>query len=518
MNDPILFQNGNIITLNPDELVAEACAMAGGKIIGVGTNEDISKLFGHRGKVIDLRGKTVLPGFIDAHVHFMATAITSMGTDLSEAKKIDEVLALLEKEVKETPHGEWIFGYFITHLSDRNMPTRWDLDRISTSHPIRLFHRNGHLCSINTKAIELLNLPKHLDGIEMEAGEMTGVIRDPAIQLLPHPESVLKEERIRASFILASQMAAANGVTTLHALEDDQGDMNAIELLQRVKADLPIHIVLYPQTMDVQAVLHRGFPRIGGCICADGAFESHTAALFEPYADEPDHYGTLNFTQTEMSNFILRAHREGLQIAVHCEGDRAIEQVLFAYENALRHVPKKDHRHRIEHFEIPTENQLERVGQAGIIICMQPAFLPLFFFRDGLERYEKFLGRSRLKRIHPYQSMLSQGILMCGGSDSPVTRIDPLGGISAVVNHPHREERLSVLEAIKLFTLHGAKAAFEEDIKGSIEEGKVADLIILSGNLLATNPDQVGTLSVDMTFVKGKLVYSRNEEMEFSLS
>jgi predicted amidohydrolase YtcJ len=259
--------------------------------------------------------------------------------------------------------------------------------------------------------------------------------------------------------------------------------------------------------MEIEESLDLGLPQIGGCICADGAFESHTAALFEPYADEPDNYGTLTYTQQEMSDFILRANQAGLQIAIHCEGDRAIEQVLYAYEGALRRFPRKDHRHRIEHFEVPTENQIERAARHGILAAMQPAFLPAFFFRDGVERYEAFLGRPRLRMIHPYRTMLSHGIVLAGGSDSPVTRIDPLSGIEAAATHPHSEERLQVTDAIKMFTVNGARFGFEEDQKGSIETGKAADLVVLSEDPCLVPPERIGKISVEMTLVDGKVAF-----------
>jgi len=511
MGGPILFWNGQILTLNAYNDKAEALLIEDGRIIWVGNHQEVKKRFGAPSESIDLEGKAILPGFIDSHVHFMATAIVAAGIDLSEAKDMDELLAKVEERVKETPHGEWIFGYFITHLPDRHMPTRFDLDRISTQHPIRLTHRNGHLCSMNTKGLEMLSVSKDLPGVEQESGAMTGVIRDPAIQLLPHPGFSMSEETKREALTLASRMAVMKGVTTLHALDGGPRDPDSIEFLRGMAEGLAVKIVPYHQTMEVQEVLKEGFPRIGGCICADGAFESHTAALFEPYADEPDHYGTLNYSQQEMSNFILQAHRQGLQIAIHCEGDRAIEQVLFAYENALRQFPRYDHRHRIEHFEIPTESQLERVAKAGIVVGMQPAFLPTFFFRGGVERYESVLGKARLKRIHPYRSMLSYGIHMSGGSDSPVTQIDPLLGIWAAVTHPHLDERLPVLEAIKLFTIQGARAAFEEKEKGSIEVGKAADLVVLSEDLFAIELDRIPSVLVEMTLIDGKVVFSKKE-------
>jgi predicted amidohydrolase YtcJ len=508
MTDKIIFWNGNILTMDSKDRKAEALAISTGKIVGVGTNEEIRKLYGNEWKSVDLRGKTVLPGFIDSHVHLMATAITAIGIDLAETRSLDEIFVKVKERVGQTPSGQWIFGYFITHLSDRSMPTRFDLDRISTLHPIRLTHRNGHLCSLNSKALEILHVPKDLEGVEKQSGEATGVIRDPAIQVLPHPGLSMSEQMKAEALKLASQLALQKGVTTLHALDGGQRHAETIPYLLKIKDQLPIKLVLYNQTLKVKESLDLGLPRIGGCISADGAFESHTAALFEPYFDEPENYGTLTYTQQEMSNFILRAHKAGLQVAIHCEGDRAIEQVLYAYERALRILPRKDHRHRIEHFEIPTENQLERVAKAGIGVDMQPAFLPGFFFRGGVERYEAFLGRARLKRIHPYRTMLSYGIGMAGGSDSPVTKIDPLLGIEAAVNHLHSEERLPVLEAIKLFTINGAKFAFEEDEKGSIEAGKRADLVILSEDPCSVAPETIGKVLIEMTIVDGKIAFS----------
>jgi len=507
MTDKTIFFNGNIFTMDSEGSRAEALAVAGGKITRVGTNSEIRPSYGEGGKSVDLQGKTVLPGLIDSHVHFMGTALTAIGIDLGEARSIDEILAKVEERAGQTPPGDWIFGYFITHLPDRAMPTRLDIDRVSMKHPIRLTHRNGHLCSLNSKALEILKVPKDLAGVEQESGEITGVIRDPAIQKLSHPGLSFTDEKKLEALKVASQLALQRGVTTFHALDGGARNPGATAFLLKVRAALPLKIVPYNQSMVIQEVLDLGLPRIGGCICADGAFESHTAALFEPYADEPDHYGTLTYTQEEMSDFILRAHRAGLQCAIHCEADRAIEQVLYAYERALRHLPRKDHRHRIEHFEIPTENQMERVARAGILVAMQPSFLPAFFFRDGVDRYEAFLGRARLRRIHPYRTMLSFGILMAGGSDSPVTKIDPLLGIEAAVTHPHVDERLSVLEAIKLFTINGARFAFEEREKGSIETGKAADLVLLSENPCSVSPDRIGKIQIEMTLVDGKIVF-----------
>ena len=308
---------------------------------------------------------------------------------------------------------------------------------------------------------------------------------------------------------MASQMALERGITTLHALDGGFLGPGDTALILRFKDELPVRIVVYNQSMDVEETVNLGLPRIGGCICADGAFEAHTAALFEPYADEPDNYGAMTYTKEEMTGFILKAHQAGLQIAVHCEADRSIEQVLSAYERALRENRREDHRHRIEHFELPTENQIERVARAGVMVAMQPAFLPAFIGMR-MEKYEALLGEPRLKWVHPYRTILDHGILIAGGSDSPVTAYDPLAGVQAAVDHPNPEQRVSPIEAIEMFTISGARIAFEEDEKGSLEPGKWADLVVLSDDPCVVRPDRIGQIAVDMTMVGGKIVFRAN--------
>ena len=190
----VMLLNTNIYTLDSRHSQAEAVAIKDGKIFRVGENRDILSLRGSGWKSIDLQGKTVLPGFIDSHVHLMATAFTTIGINLADVRSVDEILAKVEARVKKTPPGEWVFGYFITHLSDRGMPTRYDLDRVSSGHPVQLFHRDGHLCSMNTKALEILHVPTDREGVEMVSGEPTGVVRDPAILALPRPDVAMSEE------------------------------------------------------------------------------------------------------------------------------------------------------------------------------------------------------------------------------------------------------------------------------------------------------------------------------------
>ena len=266
---------------------------------------------------------------------------------------------------------------------------------------------------------------------------------------------------------------------------------------------LPLNTVIWNQVMDIDETVDLGLTRIGGCICADGAIDAYTAALFEPYLDQPDNCGTLNFTQQEMDDFILAAHKNGLQVAIHCETDRAIEQVLSAMEKALEAYPRQDHRHRIEHCEIPTKDQVERMGRAGIMAGMQPAFLP---YLVDMEDYELRFGMERLRWMHPYRTMLENGVKMSGGSDCPVTPHGPLVGIQAAVLHPIEEERITALEAIRMFTIDAAFSGFEETIRGSIEPGKIADLVILSADPTNVVPEAIRDITIIKTIVEGKPV------------
>jgi predicted amidohydrolase YtcJ len=306
----------------------------------------------------------------------------------------------------------------------------------------------------------------------------------------------------------AARTALKKGITTLHTL--DGGDLGPgdTQVIWLNRDKLPVRVVCYNQSMDLSEIHQLNLPRVGGCICADGAFEAHTAALFEPYADEPDNYGELTYSQETMDKFILEANRAGLQVAVHCESDRSIEQVLWAMEKALRDFPRSDHRHRIEHLELPTFNQIERMAKAGIMAGMQPAFIPAFIGQENMEFYETLLGKERLRRVHPYRSILDQGIPICGGSDSPVTPYDPLAGIQAAINHPNTDERITLNVAVEMFTKTAAWSAFEENDKGTIEPGKLADLVVLSDDPFAVDAEKIADIKIEQVFIGGKLQFS----------
>jgi predicted amidohydrolase YtcJ len=512
MEEQRVLVNGNIITMDKSGSRAEALAIEAGRIVRVGSRGDVQPLIDSEWPVTDLEGATVLPGFIDTHQHMMLTGSQAAAVHLNQAKDIDEILSLLAAEAGRSEAGSWVRGSYLNEqrLAEKRMPTAAELDRIGNGHPVFVMHATCHMCSLNTRAMEILNLPPGLDGLDLDAGRPTGVVRDPGILSFVHPAmSRLTEDEVKLDFLQhAARMALEKGVTTLHAL--DGGDLGPgdTQVIWSQRSKLPVRVVCYNQSMDLSQVRTLGLPRVGGCICADGAFEAHTAALFEPYADDPDNYGELTFSQEVMDAFVFEAHTAGLQIAVHCESERSIEQVLWAMEKALRARPRHDHRHRIEHLELPTERQIERMAAAGIMTGMQPAFIPAFIGQERMEVYGALLGESRLQRVHPYRTILDHGIPICGGSDSPVTPYDPLAGIQAAVNHPNPAQRVTRREALAMFTGDAAWSAFEEADKGSIEAGKLADLVVLGEDPLAAAGDRIRDIPVLTTLVGGKRRYA----------
>jgi predicted amidohydrolase YtcJ len=507
VNERLVIINGNVIPMTAEHLRDQALAVENAEIVAVGDNASVQGYIDQGWPTLDLGGKTVLPGFIDTHEHMMLSGLMASAVPLDDVENLAQLLEKISQKAKETEKGYWIRASYFNeqNITEKRMPTMTDLDLICPDHPVFLLHATGHLCSFNSKALEAIRVPMNLEGMDMLDGKPTGVIRDPGILTFVHPTmSKFTPDEAKIGFLKeAARAALKKGITTLHAL--DGGDLGPgdTKIIWLNRNHLPVNLVCYNQSMLLNEVQELGLPRVGGCICADGAFEAHTAALFEPYADEPDNYGTLTFTQQTMDEFILEANRAGLQIAVHCESDRSIEQVLWAMEKALRDFPRTDHRHRIEHLELPTANQITRMAKAGIMASMQPAFLPAFIGQKNLEFYEPLLGKARLKLVHPYRTILDHGIPISGGSDSPVTAYDPLAGIQAAINHPNVEERVTLYEAIGMFTSVAAWSAFEEDIKGTIESGKSADLVVLDNDPFTVSVDDISSIKIEMVFIKG---------------
>ena len=500
--------NANVITMDAADTRCDALAIEGDRIVRRGTQTDMADLIGQRWPTRDLKGRTVLPGFIDTHEHLMLTGSSETAVHLDDVRQLDEILDRISERASQTAKNAWVRGSFLNeqNLDTRAMPTREAIDRAVPDHPVFLMHATCHMASMNSAALEILRPPLGMAGLDLEGGRPNGVVRDPGILTFIHPAmaKIISEDEKVDFMREAADMALKKGITTLHSL--DGGDLGPgdTRVICQNRHRLPVRIVSYNQSMDLNEVRELGLTRIGGCICSDGAFEAHTAALFEPYADEPDNYGALTYSQEEMDRFVMAAHCEGFQIAVHCESERSIEQVLWAMEKALRAAPRKDHRHRIEHLELPTRRQIERMAQHGIMASMQPAFIPAFIGSEDMATYGVLLGKSRLCRVHPYRTILDAGIPISGGSDSPVTPYNPLAGVQAAATHPNSHERVSIRQALEMFTVTAAWSAFEEKEKGTVETGKLADLVVLEQDPYAVPVGTIQNIGVHSVCVGGR--------------
>jgi predicted amidohydrolase YtcJ len=330
---------------------------------------------------------------------------------------------------------------------------------------------------------------------------------------------VISDETRVAALQRASQMALEVGITTVHALDGGSPDRGWLpqrdaEVLLREQNRLPIRTVLYFQSTRVDVARHWGLPRIGGCVWVDGSYFEHTAGLVEPYADLPCTCGYLYFSQDELDEFVWDAHRAGLQVSMHAIGDAAIEQLLRAYERALQKEPRADHRHRIEHFSLPTADHIDRAAELGIVASMQPNFathppLDAAGRRTG-RGLQELLGEERFERRHPYRRLLEAGILVAGGSDADPQPMGPLIGMQLLASHPDEARRLSPFEALQLYTINPAMAAFEERDKGTLAVGKYADLVVLAQDPLTAPATNLASIPVELTMVHGKVAWQRD--------
>ena len=511
MNKSRLLFNANIVTMDTSIPQAEALLIEDGKIGKIGQLQDFFSLIEQGLPTEDMQGKCILPGFIDTHQHTMLTGLLATAIDLSTTTCIDDVLLLCQETAKKTEKGQWIRGSYLNdlNLTEKRMPTRQELDRATANHPVYLLHPTLHLCSFNSLGFKTLQLPGDLSGVDTDSSGPNGVIRDPAIitHILPKMSKLLPESIKNSAIFTAAQMAVAQGITTLHSLDGGDFGPGETKLILDQAHLLPTRIVGFNQSMKIAETKALGLPRIGGCICADGALEAHTAALFEPYADENDNCGELTYSPEVMNTFVREANREGLQIAVHCESERAIEQVLDAIELALKDFPRTNHRHRIEHLELPTWKQIGRMRELGVMTGMQPAFIPAFIGAKNMDQYRKLLGEERLERVHPYRTILDHDIIIAGGSDSPVTPYSPITGIVAAINHPNPNQQVTRMEAIQMFTSSAAVIGFEEESKGRICQGLLADLVVLDKNPLHCTDEELNTIKINKVYVGGNLVH-----------
>ena len=511
--------NGNIITMNPKQPYAQAIAIKYDKIVEVGTNNEVKPWINKNTKIVDLKGRTVTPGFIDAHVHISGFGRSLTTIDLRGVNSIKEMQQKLEEQAQKTPRGKWIFGHGWDQerFKEKRYPTKQDLDKVSPNNPVTFRRVCGHMCVVNSKALELADITKETKsplGGEIDKNpvtrEPTGILRENAMDLIqkivPEPD----EKQLMEACVLACQKAVEAGLTSVHWIIDSPTEIRVIQKLRaQNKLPLRVYILIPVEFLDffIQSGLHTGFGddtvRIG-CIkiLADGSLGARTAALKEPYSDHPETKGIMLYTPEELKRLVIKAHRADFQLAIHAIGDRAVEFVLNALEEALSRVPREDHRHRIEHASVLNEKAIRHIKRLNLIASVQPHFVVSDFW--AADR----VGPERARWVYPFKALIKGGVTVAGGSDCPVEPINPLLGIqAAVARKTSPEEGITVDEALRIYTINAAYASFEGGIKGSIEAGKLADLVVLSENPLAVEPERLKDIEVEMTVVGGRVVF-----------
>jgi len=516
----LVLLNGNIITMNPKQPHAQAIAIKYDKIVEVGTDKEVKPWINKNTKTIDLKEKTVTPGFIDTHVHMTGFGRTLTTINLREANSIKDIKQKLKEQAQKTPKDKWIFGHGWDQerLKEKRYPTRWDLDDTSPNNPVILRRVCGHTCVVNTKALELANITKETKSPPRgkinknpKTGEPTGILLENAMDLIQRMVPKPDEKELTETCVSACQEAVEAGLTSIHWIIDSPTEICVIQKLrEQNKLPLRVYILIPVEFLDdfVKLGLHTGFGdntvKIGSAkILVDGSLGARTAALKKPYSDQTLTKGMMLYTSEELNRLVSKAHRVGFQLAIHAIGDHAVEIVLNAIEEALSRVSRRNHRHRIEHASVLNEKAVQQMSELNLIASVQPHFIVSDFWVT--ER----VGPERARWVYPFGSLIKKGVTVTGGSDSPVEPINPLLGIqAAVAREMFPEEGISVDEALRVYTINGAYASFEDDVKGSIEVGKLADLVVLSENPLSVESDKIGTIEVKMTVVGGKIVYS----------
>jgi predicted amidohydrolase YtcJ len=513
MNDLDLIIEGNILTMSGSQPRVEAIGVKNGLIAVTGAMAEVEVKAGNRTRHLNVKDRTVLPGFIDTHVHPCHVGRVARNVDLASAGSIREILQKIKEKIADTEPPQPVIGLNFNYdiVKEHRLPSRAELDALSAEHPVLILVYDVHSAMLNTRMMDILQIPDGMAGcIIDDVGEPTGLVEDPAIAFVMDKIWQEDETELMAAVNEALQEALRVGITTLH-VKEPHGNLETI-LKHEKNFPLRLKPMLSIKSEDsgyLAEILAPGAFRQGAVVAffADGAPDSKTAAFFEPYAAELTNFGMLYYADEELEDLIEKVHRAGFQVSVHTCGTRATEQVLNIYQKVLARHPRSDHRHRIEHFEMPFGHQIKRAVALGLSFAMQPMFL----FLNGGQTYENirsFLGNQRVERWTPLRSILDAGGLVAGGSDAPVTKMSPLKGIQACVNHPNKSQRITLYEALKLFTVNGAKIGFEEQLKGSIEAGKLADFVVLSDNPYAAKPEEVGDIKVEMTIVGGKTVFS----------
>lgn len=532
----MIFKNGVVVTVDSANSLCEAVAVKGNRIVYVGDNAGAEMWLGPDTSVIDLAGRALLPGFIDSHMHLGMTgqnAAVIIDCNSNKVTSISQIQQKIREAAAKAPKGAWIkaTGYEQSKLKEGRHPTRDELDEAAPDNPVQLTRCCLHMGVYNTLALKAGGVtgPEMFAPGEVvvdENGRMTGLLKETACTYMWDKVIYTKDEYLR-SFKAANDILLSYGVTSMH--DGSFYGEETIGLYQDACRNGIIKVRMYnllyhaygkKKTIEwvndfISTGIHGGLGddhfRLGHVkILIDGSTSGPSCATSQPYSHDPALKGIQLYTQEEADDIIIKAHNAGFNVSAHAVGDVAVDVILTAIERAMAQNPRPC-RHRIEHCGIINENLLSRIKKAGIVPVPNPGF-----FNENAEIYVKYYG-DRVNWMFPLRAYLDNGITAALGSDSPVIEADPMIGLYGALTRADKcsgivagkDQRIGIMDAIRMYTYNGAYASLEEKIKGSIEPGKLADLVILSENILDTPVEELKSLKADMTVIDGQIVYER---------
>jgi predicted amidohydrolase YtcJ len=497
---------GHVVTCDREKQVCRYLVEEKGKIKYVGDTLPESY---PKEDIVHLGEKSVLPAFVDSHIHFASYAMFAAGLDIRHCRSLEEMQEAVGAYAQKSD-AEIImaFGASAHSVREKRLPTKAEIDAVCANCPVFIVKYDGHACIVNSKLMKILpDGIKKMRGYHALSGEMNQEAFFAVTDFMTHRVSSLQMVRNMLSGV---DRLADKGIGLFHSVSGvgfprdlDVGLECFFGRGQRSSMQMRVFF----QTMDISKVLKRKLPRVGGCFATalDGCFGCEDAALHRPYANDPQNRGILFYADARVDQFVKDANRAELQVEMHTVGDAAFDQAVSAIEKALQDYPRSDHRHTLIHACLPTEKGLEKCARLGISIALQPAFF--HWDLEPLDYLETILG-DRAYAISPLRKMADMGIQMSGGSDAPCSLPDPVFGIYSACNHYVPEQSLTVQEAIDLFTLNGVWTTFDEKERGSLKAGKVADYVILNKNPLALDPKDLLELRIEQLYLAGKAYQS----------
>jgi len=522
----LILHNGNVYTMNSKEPRAQAIAIARGRIVGIGSDTDVVSLAFAGSKKIDLGKKTVLPGFIDAHSHPAMAGVMHLRMVDCDLRSIAAIQSALRERAAKTRAGEWVLGfkYDDTKTSDRRPLTIGDLDAAVPDHPVQIEHRGGHTVYCNSLAFQKAGVtdktPDPAGGRidhDQATGKLSGRAAESARVLFDKviPNNVTRVDH-REGVKLISKMLAKTGITSAHEAQGTPSDLLAYqdareagELLYRAYCFINYRYIDSMIAAGVRTGLGDEWVRVGAMkLVCDGSISERTARLSQPYEGRPNDYGILVMTEDQLYENGRKAHAAGWQIGTHANGDVGIETTLRVYERLQRENPRPDPRFRLEHCTVINDELVARIKALGAI----PTPFSTYVYYHGEKM--RYYGAERLNHMFALRSFLDAGIRATQASDYPPGEFIPMMALQSEVTRTDSkgniwgpQQKITVEEAIRVGTVHGAYASYEENMKGSLEAGKLADLVVLGRDPMKEEPSTLITIPVERTMADGRWTY-----------